>query len=65
MEKNVFMASCPICGRSLFKGSPDSYIEGGCPKCKNYLQISYTTNGVQSVVYEHGEEKPNILLPKR
>ena len=65
MEKNTFMASCPICGRSLFKGTPDSYIEGGCPKCKNYLQISYTLNGVQSVVCMTEEEKLNRLLPKR
>ena len=65
MDKNVFMASCPICGRSLFKGKANSYIEGGCPKCKNYLQISYTPNGVQSVVCVVGEEKSNILLPMR
>jgi len=55
---------CPVCGRSLFKGRPESYIEGGCPKSKNYLQISYTPEGVQSVVsstrekteYDHAEE---------
>lgn len=64
MDKNVFMASCPVCGRSLFKGTPDSYIEGGCPKCKNYLQISYTPNGVRSVVCVT-EEKQNTDLPKR
>ncbi len=52
MEQKVFMASCPICGRVLFKGKPDSYIEGGCPKCKSYLQISYTAGGVQSIVRE-------------
>lgn len=65
MENNIFLASCPICGRSLFKGTPDSYIEGGCPKCKSYLKISYTLNGVQSVVCVVKEEKENILLPKR
>lgn len=65
MDKNIFMASCPICGRSLFKGTPDSYIEGGCPKCKNYLKISYTPNGVQSVVCVVKDEKENILVPKR
>lgn len=57
MDNNVFMASCPVYGRSLFKGRPDSYIEGGCPKCKNYLQISYTTNGVQSAVCVPKDEK--------
>ncbi len=50
MDKKVFMASCPICGRSLFKGTPDSYMEGGCPKCKNYLQIFFTPDGVKTVV---------------
>lgn len=65
MENKVFMASCPICGRSLFKGKPDSYIEGGCPKCKNYLQISYTPDGVQSVVCVVKEEKQNTMMPKR
>ena len=57
MEKKFFMASCPVCGRSLFKGKPDSYIEGGCPKCKNYLQIFYTPDGVHSVVSVSQTEK--------
>lgn len=65
MEKKVFLASCPVCGRSLFKGKPESYIEGGCPKCKNYLQISYTPDGVQSVVCVTLPEKQNNDLPKR
>ena len=65
MDNIVFMASCPICGRSLFKGKPDSYIEGGCPKCKNYLQISYTPDGVQSIVCVAQTEKQNSDMPKR
>lgn len=65
MDKKIFMASCPVCGRSLFKGRPDSYIEGGCPKCKNYLQISYTPDGVQSVVSVAEAEKQNSDMPKR
>lgn len=65
MNKNIFMASCPICGRSLFKGVANSYIEGGCPKCKNYLQISYTADGVKSVVRAVSEEEQNSVLPKR
>lgn len=63
-EKTTYMASCPICGRSLFKGKPDSYIEGGCPKCKSYLQIQYTTEGVKSAVCAVQPEKVNIQ-PKR
>jgi len=64
MDLKTFMASCPICGRSLFKGKPNSYIEGGCPKCNNYLQIYYTSEGVQSIV-TLTKEKENSILPKR
>lgn len=63
MEKNVFMASCPVCGRSLFKGKPDSYIEGGCPKCKNYIKISFTPDGVQSKVSDPQTKEPNKDMP--
>lgn len=56
-NKKIYLASCPVCGRSLFKGSPDSYIEGGCPKCKSYLQISYTASGVRTIVCTPQEEK--------
>ena len=52
MEKQIYLASCPVCGRALFKGSPNSYIEGGCPKCKNYIQIAYTAEGVQTNIRE-------------
>lgn len=52
MENAVYMASCPICGRSLFRGAPHSYIEGGCPKCKKYLHILFTDEGVEMTVSE-------------
>lgn len=52
MTGKSYMASCPICGRTLFKGVPDSYIEGGCPKCKSYLMITFTEAGVQANVSE-------------
>ena len=60
MDKKVYLASCPVCGRSLFRGSPDSYIEGGCPKCKNYLQISFTPEGLvgRSQSGQHNTEMP-------
>lgn len=64
MENKLFMASCPICGRSLFKGKADSYVEGGCPKCKNYLKISFADDGVR-VIHAVQEEKQNLSLPKR
>lgn len=50
MEKDIFVASCPICGRSLFKGSPESYIEGACPKCKHYLKIDFGKSGYRVMV---------------
>ena len=45
MEKSTYVASCPICGRVLFKGTPNSYLEGGCPKCGEYLKITFIDNG--------------------
>ncbi len=46
MERSTYVASCPICGRVLFKGAPNSYLEGGCPKCGEYLKITFSQNGV-------------------
>ena len=46
-EKQFFISSCPICGRTLFKGTPNSYIEGACPKCKEYLKIHFNGTGYQ------------------
>lgn len=55
-EKQTFISSCPICGRTLFKGTPDSYIEVGCPKCKEYLKISFHEYGYQVHVVKHIKE---------
>ena len=52
MKDMLFLASCPICGRSLFKGRPNSYIEMGCPKCKSFLQIFFTEEGIKAEVYK-------------
>ncbi len=57
MKNQLFMASCPVCGRSIFKGTANSYIEGGCPKCKNFLQISYTNDGVKVMLPFPNEDK--------
>lgn len=65
MEKQIFLASCPICGRSLFKGTPNSYIEGGCPKCSSFLQIQYTDMGVQTAVNSIHEKTKTECVPKR
>ena len=46
MEKTVYVASCPICGRVLFKGSPRSYVEAGCPKCGEYIKKYITAYNI-------------------
>ena len=65
MDKKLYMASCTVCGRSLFKGKADSYMEGGCPKCKSYLQITFTAGGVKCVVSVTEQEKITNIEPKR
>lgn len=57
MEKTVYVASCPICGRVLFKGSPRSYVEAGCPKCGEYIKISFSENGFQVLAGKTAETK--------
>lgn len=49
MEHAKYKASCPVCGRSLFRGSPNSYLEGNCPKCGSFLQIMIGKAGVRVV----------------
>ncbi len=46
-KKQIYISSCPVCGRTLFKGTEDSCIEGGCPKCKEYLRIYFSKTGYQ------------------
>lgn len=49
MEKIKYKASCPVCGRNLFRGQPNSYIEGNCPKCGSFLFIHFEKDGVNTV----------------
>ncbi len=49
MEQTKYKASCPVCGRNLFRGLPDSYIEGNCPKCGSFLRIFFEGDGVNTV----------------
>ncbi len=53
---DIYLASCPVCGRSLFKGKATSYIEGGCPKCKTYLAVTFLRDGVHVTVVEKRSE---------
>ena len=57
-EKKLFMASCPVCGRGLFKGAADSYVESGCPKCKSFLKIQFTASGFEAHVTENISHSP-------
>ena len=56
-EKQIFTSSCPICGRTLLKGSPNSYIEVWCTKCREHLKINFTNEGVQACVIMQEEDK--------
>ncbi len=49
MEGIKYKASCPVCGRNLFRGQTDSHIEGNCPKCGSFLLIDFEKNGVTTV----------------
>lgn len=63
-----YKASCPICGRYLFRGSPESVIEGNCPKCGSALVIRYSNTGVAvtvSVSEDKREETIKVNMPKR
>lgn len=52
-----FLSSCPVCGRTLFRGTPNSSIEGGCPKCKEYLKINFYDTGYQVSILNPQKEK--------
>ena len=42
----IYTASCPICGRILGKGTPASHWELGCPKCGEYIALTFSETGV-------------------
>lgn len=42
-----YKATCPICGWSLMKATPNSEIHIDCPKCKNHLWIVIEEKGVR------------------
>lgn len=63
MNVEVFhcKASCPICGRGLFRGRPRSYVEGNCPKCGKHLEIQFFDRGVQVMV----DDVPDMTFPAK
>lgn len=50
METNNLKASCPICGRNLFRGTENSCIHGNCPKCGTKLIINFYNTSVNITV---------------
>lgn len=52
-----FKASCPVCGRNLFRGATMSFVEGNCAKCGAFLKITYLENGVTVIVEEYQNKK--------
>ena len=63
--KQIFTSSWPICGRTLLKGTPNSYIEVWCPKCREYLKINFMNEGFQACVIVQDKSSNKIMLPKR
>ncbi len=51
-----YLSSCPVCGRTLFRGTPDSCIEVGCPKCKEYLEVKFYDTGYQVCIRDRQRE---------
>jgi len=68
-EVYKYLASCPVCGRNLFRGSPKSENKGNCPKCKNELLICYLENGMQITVLHPAalpqDKERKLNMPKR
>ena len=53
----AYWSSCPVCGRTLFRGAPDSCIEGGCPKCKEHLKINFYYTGYKVCIMNQNQKK--------
>ena len=47
--------NCPVCGRSLFKGSKNSELECNCPKGNSYLTVNFVANGISVIVKEENK----------
>ena len=59
MKRENLKASCPVCGRNLFRGSEDSQLEGNCPKCGAYLKIEYYKDSINIEVEYDKDTKHN------
>lgn len=61
MGNDKLKASCPVCGRNLFRGSENSCVDGYCPKCGNHIEVVFFPSGVSSTVINDNliETTPN------
>lgn len=61
MENEKLKASCPVCGRNLFRGSENSCVDAYCPKCGSHIETVFLTAGVVStVICDSHSGKENI-----
>lgn len=65
MERTKLKASCPVCGRNLFRGTENSCIQGNCPKCGANLIINFYNNCVSATVDKTSDGEKNILTNQK
>lgn len=61
MDNEKLKASCPVCGRNLFRGSENSCVEGYCPKCKSHIEVIFFSAGVRSTVIPDTETNKQFM----
>ncbi|GEM_PF-3239806 len=58
--KVSYLSSCPVCGRTLLRGTPDSCIEIGCPKCREYLKVEFHNTGFRVCTMDRRSDPPAV-----
>ena len=59
VKKDILIASCPVCGKKLFRGAV-SDIEIRCGGCNNDLKVEL--NGERVSVSKHAIEKTGTVV---
>lgn len=60
---NMYIVTCPLCGKVLFKGKAVEHIEVQCPKCNGLLNVAM--DGHQLIVNECSNDKRMKTSGKR
>lgn len=60
---NMYIVTCPLCGKVLFKGKAVEHIEVQCPKCNGVLNVAM--DGHQLIVNECSNEKEKKAAGRR